>query len=95
MVLSVEDIIEMREDTNDFGINGYQWLFNNLENNYISKMNGTDRNTHILKDYDREAQEFIIHQLFHINSDAAYELMKKMNISEPFVSDENEKYLIK
>lgn len=59
-------------------------------------MNGTDRNTHILKkDYDREAQEFIIHQLFHINSDAAYELMKKMNISEPFVSDENEKYLIK
>ena len=34
MVLSVEDIIEMREDTNDFGINGYQWFFNNLENNY-------------------------------------------------------------
>ena len=50
MVLSVEDIIEMREDTNDFGINGYQWFFNNLENNYISKMNGTDSNTHILKD---------------------------------------------
>ena len=23
MVLSVEDIIEMREDTNDFGINGF------------------------------------------------------------------------
>ncbi|MPM69675.1 hypothetical protein SDC9_116623 [bioreactor metagenome] len=95
MVLSVEDIIEMREDTNEFGISGYQWFFNILENNYISKMNGTDRNTHILKDYDRKAQEFIIRQLLHINSDAAYELMKQMNISEPYVSDENEKYLIK
>ncbi|MDY0394803.1 hypothetical protein RWE15_10455 [Virgibacillus halophilus] len=43
MTQTIEDIIEMKNHTNDFGINIYDWFFNDLENNYISKLNGTKK----------------------------------------------------
>lgn len=48
-----------------------------------------------MEEYDEEAQAYIIHQLFFINEAAASELMKELEIVEPFVSDENYKHINK
>ncbi|MFD2209368.1 hypothetical protein ACFSMW_06560 [Virgibacillus halophilus] len=95
MTQTIEDIIEMKNHTNDFGINIYDWFFNDLENNYISKLNGTKRNVSILEKYNKEAQSYIIHQLFYINKDASDELMKELKLVEPFVSNENHSHINK
>lgn len=95
MALTVKDIIDMKNHTNNLGINVYDWFFNDLENNHISKMNGTERNVSILKGYNEEAQAYIIQQLYYLDARAATELMNKMEIKEPFVSTENAKHIIK
>lgn len=95
MSQNIGNIIEMKNHTNNLGINSYDWFFNVLENNYISKLNGTQRNLAIAEEYDEEAQAYIIHQLFYINEAAASELMKELEIVEPFVSDENYKHINK
>lgn len=95
MSKNVKEIVQWKEDKNQFGIDGYTWFFIELENNYLSKINGTQRNASIIKthDFEKEAIEFIIHQLFIINQDAASELIDEMELKEPFISDENKKYL--
>lgn len=95
MIKNVKEIVQWVEDKNQFGIDGYTWFFNELQNNYLSKINGTQRNVNIIKRYDfeKEAVEFILHQLFIINQDAASELMNELEMKEPFISDENKKYL--
>ncbi|GGP16209.1 hypothetical protein [Oceanobacillus neutriphilus] len=94
MVNTVEDIIEMKNHTNNLGVNVYDWFFTDLENNYISKLNGTKRNVSIVENYDEESQAYIIQQLFYINKNAADELMKELKIVEPFVSNENYNHII-
>lgn len=95
MTKTIESIIEMKNHTNNLGINVYEWFFNDLENNHISKLNGAKRNLAIANEYDEVAQAYIIHQLFYINQDAARELMEELKIDDPFVSDENNKHIIK
>jgi len=95
MAITVEIITEMKNHTNDFGVNSYDWFFGNLENNYISKINGTKRNVTVIENYDEEVRDYIICQLNYINADAANELMKELKIDEPFVSDENYQHIIK
>ena len=95
MTNTIENIVEMKNHTNNFGISSYDWFFNELENNHISKSDGAKRNVSIVEGYDEEAKAYIIHQLFYINSDAANELKKELKIDEPFVSDENYKHITK
>lgn len=95
MFYTVESIIEMKNHTNNLGVNSYDCFFMELENNYISKLNGTKRNSVFVENYNEEAQNYIIHQLFYINENAAQELMKELKIEEPFVSSENHKHIIK
>ncbi|PZL77500.1 hypothetical protein CI088_01485 [Enterococcus plantarum] len=92
---SVKEIVKWKEDENQFGVDGYTWFFGELENNYLSKLNGTQRNVDMIKmyDFDKEATEYIIHQLFIINQNAASELIDELGLKEPFISDENRKYL--
>lgn len=95
MVYTIETIKELKNHTNNLGVNSYDWFFKDLENNYISKMDGTKRNASTVKKYDEEAQAYIIHQLFYINERAANELMKELRIVEPVVSDENYRHIDK
>ena len=95
MAYTVESIIDMRNHTNNLGVNAYEWFFMDLENNYISKLDGTKRNVSILERYNEEAQVYIVLQLFYINKDAANELKKELKIVDTFVSNENYKHIIK
>lgn len=95
MTYEIKRIIEMKNETNNLGMNVYDWFFNNLENNYLSKLDGNKRNVSILEGYDLEAQTYIIHQLFNINEEAAQDLMKELEIEQLFISDENAKHINK
>lgn len=92
---SVKEIMKWKEDKNQFGIDGYTSFFTELENNYLSKLNGTQKNVNMIKmyDFDKEATEYIIHQLFIINENAASELMDELGLKEPYISVENVKCL--
>jgi hypothetical protein len=85
----------MKNHENNLGVNSYDWFFMELENNFLSKLDGTKRNVSIVEKYDKEAQDYIIHQLLYINKTAASELKDELKINEPFVSDENYKYIKK
>ena len=95
MAMTVEQILEMKKHTNNLGINSYDWFFNNLENNSISKVDGVKRNAAIAEEYDDEAKAYILHQLVYLNQEAAGDLMAELKIEKPFVSDENVKHLIR
>lgn len=93
MKLGLSHIVEMKDHTNNLGINAYDFFFMNLENNFLSKSNGTERNLGILKDYDIETQEFIIVQLAHVREEAAAELMRKLGIKKVSVAEENQRHV--
>lgn len=95
MIDSIETIVEMKNYTNNLGVNSYDWFFMDLENNYLSKLGGTKRNASILKDYSKEVRDYVIQQLFYINSNAARELMSELEVTELVVSKENYKHIIK
>lgn len=95
MAMTIETIVEMKNQTNFLGVNGYEWFFADLENNHLSKRDGAKRNASVVESYDQEAQAYIIHQLFYINEEAARELMAELNIDKPFVTDENNKHIVK
>lgn len=92
MAYSLKGILESKNDTNNLGLNGYDWFFMNLENNYVSKLDGVKRNVSIVERYDKEAQVYIIRQLAVMNTDAANDLLKelKLNFDDLSLSDELE-----
>lgn len=47
MKLTLNHLLDMKDNTNNLGINVYQFFFMNLENNFLSKGNGTKRNLDI------------------------------------------------
>lgn len=93
MSLGIADVVEMKNHTNNLGINGYDYFFMDLENNFLSKLNGTERNLGILRNYNKEAQEFIILQLAHVREEAAAELMNKLGIKRISIAKENQKHI--
>lgn len=95
MSLNVSDIVGWKEEKNQFGIDSYTWFFTELEDNSISKLNGAARNASMINRYEfeKEAVDYILNQLFIVNEDAAKELMGELDIKEAFISDENRKYL--
>lgn len=95
MSLTVENIVEWKQDKNQFGIDSYTWFFNELINNYISKMNGAQRNAQMISmhDFTTEAVDYVIYQLLVINSDAANELIAELKLNEVYISDHDKKYI--
>lgn len=95
MSQTVESILEWKNDKNQFGIDSYVWFFIELKNNSISKLNGAERNATMIKqyDFDKEAIDFIVHQLYIIDQNAAKELINELQLDSPFISNENRKYL--
>lgn len=59
MKQNIESIIKTQGHENQFGIDVYEWFFNEFENNYLSKINGTQRNINIINEYDDEAKQYI------------------------------------
>lgn len=95
MKKTIKDIIEMKKNKMSPFENQYIWFFQNLENNAISKSNGVKRNVTVLNDFDQEAQEYIIHQLYIMNKQAASDLIGELSLKEPFVSDEYGAFITK
>lgn len=93
MKLTLNHLLDMKDNTINLGVNVYQFFFMNLENNFLSKGNGTKRNLDILKDYDKEAQEFIILQLAHVREEAASALIGELGIHKISIAEENQRHL--
>jgi len=62
-MITVKELIEMKKKKMiPFG-NQYRWLIMRIEDDLISKLDGADRVKQMLKDYDEQAQLFIISQI--------------------------------
>ena len=94
MKQNVESIIKTQGHENQFGIDVYEWFFNEFENNYLSKLNGTQRNVNIINEYDDEAKQYILYQLSIINKEASKELMDRLGIKEISIPEKYKKYII-
>lgn len=93
MKLTLNHLLDMKDNTNNLGINVYQFFFMNLENNFLSKGNGTKRNLDILEDYDKEAQEFIILQLAHVREEAAVAIMEELGKNRISIAEDNQQHV--
>ena len=94
MKQNVESIIKTQGHENQFGIDVYEWFFNEFENNYFSKLNGTQRNVNIINEYDDEAKQYILYQLSIINKEVSKELMNRLGIKEISIPEKYKKYII-
>lgn len=94
MKQNIESIIKTQGHENQFGIDVYEWFFNEFENNYLSKINGTQRNLNIINEYDDEAKQYILYQLSIINKEASEELMNRLGIKEISIPEKYKKYII-
>ena len=94
MKQNIESIIKTQGHKNQFGIDVYEWFFNEFENNYLSKINGTQRNVNIINEYDDEAKQYILYQLSIINKEASEELMNRLGIKEVSIPEKHKKYII-
>ena len=94
MKQNIESIIKTQGHENQFGIDVYEWFFNEFENNYLSKINGTQRNLNIINEYDDEAKQYILYQLSIINKEASEELMNRLGIKEVSIPEKHKKYII-
>lgn len=56
---TIDDLMDLKNNPCPPFENAYVFFFRNLENNYISKINGDERNKAIISEYDDEAQAFI------------------------------------
>lgn len=93
MKKDLNHLLDMKEHTNNLGLNVYYFFFMNLENNFLSKANGTKRNLDILQEYDEETQEFIILQLAHVREEAALALMNELGIKRISIPEKNQKHV--
>ncbi|MBM7689998.1 hypothetical protein BCR24_13935 [Enterococcus ureilyticus] len=97
MSKTVKDILKWKESKQEFGlgIDGYVCFFMELVDNYESKINGNKRNIKTIKrsNLDKEATDYVIHQLFIINENAARELMNGLGMEDPYISEENKSHL--
>lgn len=93
MKQNIESIIERQGQENQFGIDVYEWFFNEFENNYLSKINGTQRNVNIINEYDDEAKQYILYQLSIINKEAAKALMDRLGFKEISIPEKYKKYI--
>lgn len=91
----VIDIINMKQETVLPFKSSYHYFFEDLINNYITRADGLERNRDFLKVFDKEAQEYVIHQVFLLNEELAKDLIDMFKIEEPFISNENLKELLK
>ena len=94
MKQNIESIIKTQGHENQFGIDVYEWFFNEFENNYLSKINGTQRNVNIINEYDDEAKQYILYQLSIINKEVSKELMNRLGIKEISIPEKYKKYII-
>lgn len=90
----VIDIINMKQENLPTFKSRYHYFFEDLMNNYISKVDGLERNIVILKGFDKEAQDYIIYQVYVLNEELANDLADVLKTEEPFISNENLKEVI-
>lgn len=90
----VIDIINMKQENVIPFKSRYHYFFEDLINNYITRADGLERNRDILKVFDKEAQEYIIHQLFLLNEELAKDLIDMFKIEKPFIFNKNLKELL-
>lgn len=93
MKKTIADILKMKEVKMSPFENEYVWFFTYLEDLILTKSNGNIRAKILIDEYNKEAQEYIVHQLFKMNEDVGSTLIDDLNLKEPFVSDENIKHL--
>lgn len=91
---TVDDIIKMKDHTNNLNVNAYIWFFLDLENNHISKLDGVKRNISKIKGFNSEAIDYIIYQLCIINEDAAQDLMQALKLTEVNIATKYKDHLL-
>ena len=77
---TVEDIIAFKEQEHPMFGNSYNWFFMTIQNDLVSKLNGSVRVKDFLSDYDYKAKLYVVHQMRKINHELAYELFLALDL---------------
>lgn len=78
---TINDVISMKKKKNRHFGTQYRWLIKNIENDLISKSNGSEKVPQLLSDYDETAKVFIVHQFMNIGEEQlARELLSALEI---------------
>lgn len=91
IMTSINDVIAMKKQKSVPFETQYHWLIQTIENDLISKSNGSERVRQLLSDYDLKAKILIVHQFNYIGQEhLARELLSifEININETFLEDE-------
>lgn len=68
-MITIAEVIAMKTKNQvPFGTQ-YKWLFMTIEDNLISKSNGSERVRQMLSDYDFSARVYILHQFMHFGEE--------------------------
>ena len=79
-MLTVDDIIALKDlEHPPFGTS-YNWFFVTIENDLISKLNGADRAKHFLRNYDYKAKLYVVHQFMKVNDELANDLFRVLDL---------------
>jgi len=95
-LITIEDIIAMKDTTIiPFG-NMYRWFFMRIEDELISKTNGEERVKIIMQDYDYMAKLYVVHQFMKIDEDLGNKLFRilELDINNTFLEDKYAKELV-
>lgn len=69
-MITISDVIAMKTKKHiPFGTQ-YKWLFMTIEDNLISKSNGSERVRQMLSEYDALAKVYILHQFIRLDGEA-------------------------
>lgn len=88
-MLTVDDIIAMKNQKNSPFGNRYTWFFMNIENDLISKSNGPNRVKSFLSDYDYGAKLYVVHQFMRTNDVLASDLFHilELDVEDTFLEN--------
>lgn len=68
-MITISDVIAMKTQKHvPFGTQ-YNWLFMTIEDNLISKSNGSERVRQMLSEYDALAKVYILHQFIRLDEE--------------------------
>ena len=79
-MFTIEEILEMKNQPMSPFSNKYKWLFEQIENELVSKSNGEYRVKEFLKNYDEKAKLYIVHQFFNVNIEIGNQLIEILEI---------------
>lgn len=88
-MFTIDDLIALKEDDHDIFETGYQFVFMNIQNLIVSKLDGEKRAADFIKNYDNDALALVYFQLKIMEENSGIDLTTGLFdiVGKPHVDD--------